>query len=132
MKTNVQITEHFTLGELWSPDTCEIYCDELFWKHMDMLEEARCQFGGRLKVNSGHRSAEHNKKVGGAERSMHLRFATDLHPLGRAGDLLVALSELYFVCKSLGFSGIGRYNSFLHVDHREFIDRPGAEWDYRS
>ena len=131
MNYDAQITDHFLLSELWSPDTHEIFCDDLFWTHMDMLENARVQYGGALKVNSGHRSVAHNKKVGGVERSMHLHFATDLKPLNRT-DLPDALSELYFVCRSLGFSGIGRYKSFLHVDHREILDRPRAEWDRRS
>ena len=127
----LQVTDHFKLSELWSPDNYEILIDPLFWSHMELLEELRQSFGGALRVNSGHRSVAHNETVGGAPRSMHLNFATDLTPLGYGDRVGVGLGNLYDQAKSLGFTGVGRYNSFLHLDRRDLLDRDPAEWDNR-
>jgi|TARA_R100001530_G_C4305089_1_gene151508 uncharacterized protein YcbK (DUF882 family) len=128
---NLQVTDHFKLSELWSPDNYEILLDPLFWAHMELLEELRQMFGGALRVNSGHRSVAHNTKVGGAEHSMHLRIATDLAPLGYEDRVGVGIDKLYEYAKDLGFAGVGRYNTFLHVDRRDLIGRSPAEWDSR-
>ena len=128
---NVQVTPHFKLAKLWSPDTCEIFCDKLFWAHMDKLEKLRCNLDMVLVVNSGHRSIAHNEKIGGVSKSMHLRFATDLSPRG-SGKMKDRLERLNDEAERLGFSGIGRYNSFLHVDCRELVGRINARWDHRS
>jgi hypothetical protein len=107
---DTQVTPHFKLSNLVSPDSGEIFITELFWEH---------------------RSIKHNTKVGGAARSMHLRFATDLNPRG-TGKLEKRLERLYEAAKDLGFAGIGRYNSFVHLDRRDLIGRRPAEWDKRT
>ena len=128
---DTQITKHFKLSNLVSPDSGEIFITDLFWEHMELLEELRCNLGKPLIVNSGQRSAKHNAKVGGAARSMHLRFATDLNPRG-SGKLEKRLECLYEAAKDLGFTGIGRYNSFVHLDRRDLVGRRPAEWDKRT
>ena len=128
---NIQVTEHFALNKLICQKTGEIFIDDLFWAHMELLEELRCELNRPLIVNSGHRSVGHNKKVGGAARSMHLRFATDLSPRG-PGKLITRLDRLYEAAKDLGFGGIGRYNSFVHLDRRDFIGRKPWDGDKRS
>jgi uncharacterized protein YcbK (DUF882 family) len=125
----IPITEHFELSELWSPDNGEILIDDLFFEHMALLEELREAAGVPLRVNSGHRSVDHNAEVGGAIKSMHLRFATDLAPLGNTD---VALTDLFNLAEALGFEGIGQYNSFLHLDRRDLIGRRPARWDKRT
>tara|TARA_Y100000310_G_scaffold94166_2_gene91789 strand:- start:5350 stop:5733 length:384 start_codon:yes stop_codon:yes gene_type:complete len=125
----IPITEHFELSELWSPDNGEILIDDLFFEHMALLEEMREAIGVPLRVNSGHRSRHHNAEVGGARESMHLRFATDIAPLGNTD---VALTDLSNLAEALGFEGIGQYNSFLHLDRRDLIGRRPARWDKRT
>ena len=125
----IPITEHFELSELWSPDNGEILIDDLFFEHMALLEELRAAAGVPMRVNSGHRSVDHNAEVGGAIKSMHLRFATDLAPLGNTD---VALTDLFNLAEALGFEGIGQYNSFLHLDRRDLIGRRPARWDKRT
>ena len=125
----IPITEHFELSELWSPDNGEILIDDLFFEHMALLEELREAAGVPLRVNSGHWSVDHNAEVGGAIKSMHLRFATDLAPLGNTD---VALTDLFNLAEALGFEGIGQYNSFLHLDRRDLIGRRPARWDKRT
>jgi len=119
-----QITEDFTLEEIRSRDTGALLITDLLYHHMDKLQEIRDEIG-RIDINSGYRTPEHNKSVGGAENSMHLQFATDIRPRG------VGLDRANEIAEDLGFSGIGRYKTFLHLDCREFIDRPPARWDER-
>ena len=127
----LQITDHFKLRELWSPDNYEILMAPLFWRHMELLEELRQAYGKWIIVNSGHRSDDHNAHVGGAPKSMHLEFATDIRPSGGGDSMGVELDNLYNLAKGLRFTGIGRYNTFLHLDRRDIIGRTPAEWDNR-
>jgi len=128
----IKITDHFSLSELISPDNGEILIDDLFYEHMALLEELRISADFPLRVNSGHRSAAHNESVGGAPKSMHLRFATDLTPLGRDLDLNEGLEVINDIAEAVGFQGIGRYNTFLHLDRRDLIGRGPARWDNRT
>jgi hypothetical protein len=61
---------------------------------------------------------------------MHLNFASDLQIGGESPTF--GLDDLYKLARAEGFSGIGRYNTFLHIDCREFIGRTPAEWDNRT
>ena len=64
-------------------------------------------------VNSGYRSPEHNKRVGGAPKSMHLE--------GRAFDISMANhdpAEFIKAAKAAGFTCFGTYprSGFVHID----------------
>ena len=74
--------------------------------------------GFGIAVNSGYRCPAHNKAAGGAEQSWHMLFATDIRPVDNDPD---KLRELYRAAIGMGFGGIGRYDTFLHLDLR-----PGA------
>lgn len=129
------VTEHFQWGEFYCPTANMVKVSDLTLHHIDKLENLRLAFGAPLRVNSGYRSPDHNKSVGGAERSMHLEFATDLTPLGPRmlkSALTDRLSTLYDLAVELNFTGIGKYDSFIHLDCRDFIGRPSAEWDNRT
>lgn len=73
-----------------------------------------------LTVNSGYRCATHNTSVGGATNSQHKQ--------GKAADLSCSnLSKLKEECKKLWddstIGGMGKYNTFVHVDtgtHRQW------------
>ncbi|WP_418308481.1 YcbK family protein, partial [Parasutterella sp.] len=46
-----------------------------------LLEEIRDEFGKPIVVNSGYRSPEHNKNIGGAKNSYHVKgMAADIRP----------------------------------------------------
>ena len=46
-----------------------------------LLEEIRADFGEPIYINSGYRSPEHNKKVGGKPNSFHVKGqAADIRP----------------------------------------------------
>jgi uncharacterized protein YcbK (DUF882 family) len=82
---------------------------------VDVLQHLRQHFGSPIKITSGNRCPEHNKAVGGAETSYHVR--------GRAADIQVdgvSPSEVqqYVLNKYKDKYGIGCYDSFTHIDTR--------------
>lgn len=88
---------------------------------LDKLQKMRDIVDKPFVINSAYRSPEHNKRVGGAKKSMHVQ--------GRAFDIRIAGHDpkvLYRAAKKAGFKGIGFHTSFLHVDNRT----APAEWEY--
>jgi hypothetical protein len=97
-------------------------CGETFvWPAaLDALERLRSSFGEPLRINSGHRCALHNARVGGAPLSLHKRLAFDIALGGHDPARLLVLA------RAAGFSGFGFGQTFLHLDTRA---RP-AHWFY--
>ena len=82
------------------------------------LETLRYRLGDKaLIINSGYRSPSHNKKVGGASGSQHL--------YGKAADIVVRGVKPSVVYKEADkmFNGVGKYNTFTHVDTRSYKAR---------
>lgn len=78
---------------------------------MNRLQRMRDLMGKPLIINSAYRDPLHNARVGGAPRSMH--------KYGRAFDVSCRFKDrenLVAAAKEAGFSGLGFYNSWLHVD----------------
>jgi uncharacterized protein YcbK (DUF882 family) len=77
-----------------------------------MLEEMRGRRGAPIIITSGYRCAAHNRKVGGAPRSLHMYgMAADIS--ARAADQMA----LGAIAKSLGFTEIiyGVKKAYIHV-----------------
>ena len=129
---NGKASEHFNWEEFYCPMSNMVKVNDLTLDHIDKLERLRLAFGRPLRVNSGYRCPQHNASVGGADRSMHLEFASDLTPVGQGVDLITDLAVLHRLATEINFTGIGRYNNFIHLDCRNFIGRPFAEWDKRT
>jgi zinc D-Ala-D-Ala carboxypeptidase len=90
---------------------------------LDKLQALRTRIGRPFTIVSGYRSPQHNKAVGGAARSKHMEgIAFDVHMGG--------INQEGFVqeARKLGFTGIGYYDTFTHIDTRE----RKATWDQRS
>ena len=112
--------ENFTPKEIACRGTGKLLVDE---RSMDMLQELRTKIGKPFHINSGYRSPEHNEAVGGATNSMHLQ--------GKAFDISLQNLDrqvLYQEAQDMGFKGIGQYNSFMHIDTRDYV----ARWDERT
>ena len=95
---------------------------------MDRLERLRASYGKPMPITSGYRSEAHNRAVGGAPNSLHLKGrAVDISVRGR--DAL----ELIVLAHGLGFSGIGVNQKgggrFIHIDDSDGPNRP-ALWSY--
>lgn len=78
------------------------------------FEQLQSAYGEALPLLSGYRDSEHNKAVGGADRSQHLD--------GRALDVDVSKlskedrAKLIEMASSMGFTGIGVYANSIHLD----------------
>ena len=97
----------------------EYYHDPAF---LDALEAMRALVGP-LKINSAHRCKGHNRAVGGASASMHMRkIAADIAITGHDRKTLA------HAAKKAGFRGIGYGRTFIHVDlgTRRAWTYPGA------
>jgi zinc D-Ala-D-Ala carboxypeptidase len=89
---------------------------------MDRLQRLRARLGVPMQILSAYRDPAHNKRVGGAKRSQHLR--------GRAFDVrvdnidpaaLIAATVTVTATAIEGFIGFGTYprQGFVHIDTRE-------------
>jgi uncharacterized protein YcbK (DUF882 family) len=83
---------------------------------LETLEHIREHFNASVVINSGCRCANWNKQCGGEPNSYHLQ--------ARAADIAVAgvppskVAEWVENGPLKGRGGVGRYNTFTHVDTR--------------
>lgn len=126
----MRLTDNFTREEFDCKDGTKIP-NELLDNVIELaknLQVIRDHIKMPIKINSGYRSPEYNKKVGGADKSQHL-FA-------KAGDLNTSLAPqvLYKIIINLieegkiKEGGVGLYNSFVHYD----IRGTKARWDFSN
>ncbi len=87
---------------------------------LDAVQRLRTAMAAPLLIDSGHRCALHNARVGGAPLSQHKSLAFDVALA--AHDPMA----LHAQARAAGFTGFGYANSFLHLDTRA---RP-AHWFY--
>lgn len=80
---------------------------------VEKLQILRSYYNRPLVINSGYRTNAHNIKVGGSANSQHL--------LGKACDIVIkgiTPNALGTMAKKIGFTGVGIYKDFVHVDTR--------------
>ena len=116
--------KHFDISEFDSPDAPGSGF-EMKQEFLDRLDKARSLSCTPYKINSGYRTREHNKKVGGVINSSHT--------IGLAADISAGSSvQRFAILKGLidaGFTRIGIGKTFIHVD----LDTGKAQnviWDY--
>jgi hypothetical protein len=90
---------------------------------LDKLQALRDRLGKPLIVRSAYRSPEHNRAVGGANRSRHMQ--------GAAFDIAMANHDpmaFEAAARAVGFLGFGFYprSGFMHVDLG-----PARQWGER-
>ena len=95
---------------------CECGCgfDTVDAETIGVLDQVREHFDSPVVINSGCRCAAHNKYIGGAKKSQHV--------FGRAADIVVkgvspSVVANYIETIMTG-GGIGRYETFTHIDTR--------------
>lgn len=119
--------KHFTWAELVCSCCQRVRVDDRLFDHMRRLEALRGWWDGPLRITSGYRCAEHNVVIGGAPQSQHLHFATDIQAVGTNEQRRDAVDTLADKAEALGFDGIGRYPTFVHLDLRG----AAARWNRR-
>ena len=95
----------------------ELACprDGEFWYSpydFDCIQRLRTLLNRPVYLNSAHRSRFHNRLVGGATNSEHLRIAFDIHVGSHDRSRLLQLA------REAGFTSFGFYQTFLHCDTR--------------
>ena len=118
----MNLSKHFTLKEFISDgdsqEPSKLHIENLSRLATLVLEPLREKLGGPLIINSGWRSFEHNKRVGGAPGSQHLTgIAADIRV---PGDLLdqIALGRILLTNKHVGGIGFYQAKQIIHVDIR--------------
>lgn len=141
MSANLRITKDFTYYEIACRRTGLLRITPRVIQHMELLQTLRDWWGGRLQC-AGYRTPLHNALEGGAGNSQHLlfpeltigqddRFATDITPMTLehgAESQEEAVDLLAMRADQLGFTGIGVYRTFLHLDCRP----KKARWSERG
>jgi hypothetical protein len=85
-----------------------------------ILQAIRSHFNKPVTINSGYRTPEYNKKVGGATQSQHLYgTAADIAVSGVSPKDVAAFAETLLYNRG----GIGIYAGFTHIDVRETKSR---------
>lgn len=85
-----------------------------------ILQAIRSHFNKPVTINSGYRTPEYNKKVGGAAQSQHCYgTAADIAVSGVSPKDVAAFAENLLS----GRGGIGIYARFTHIDVREVKSR---------
>ena len=118
----MRLTANFNKKEFDSKDGSEMPEDVLMnvQKVANQLQVLRNHINKPIKINSGYRSPDHNRAIGGVSNSQHV--------LGKAADIMVTgvtTSELSAIIEQLISDGdmlqggLGVYNTFVHYDIRK-------------
>jgi len=119
---NEYVTEHFKYEECKCPCCDRIKIVPGFYRHMELLEKMRMKVDFPIIINSGYRCPDHNVAIGGAPKSWHMLFATDIRPAWMPKEdenaWIEKLHAMHETALELNFGGIGRYETFIHLDLR--------------
>ena len=101
-------------------------------KVAEQLQILRYYVDAEVTINSAYRCLEHNRAIGSNDSSQHPKgTAVDITIQGYTPDEVVSIVENMLVnpyLHSFYIGGVGKYNSFTHLDIRE---NP-ARWDNRT
>lgn len=121
---NIPLGKYFNSSEMdckCNYDSCTYTLIDM--EHMVKMNELREQLGKPIKVTSAYRCEKHNADVGGSTRSQHLQgTATDIQVKDISPSKIVSKMRPYWK------GGLGKYNTFTHLDSRE----GSAYWDLSS
>ena len=108
----VQLTENFKSAEFKSRNYPVVFIDTDLVK---ILQGIRNAFGKPVNINSGFRTYEHNKSVGGSTNSAHLLGkAADISIRGiKAADLARGAAALYGRTSAIG---LHEPENYVHID----------------
>lgn len=120
----MKITEHFDSHEFRSQwdniEYPEKWLEERLRPLCERLEIVREAIGKPLKITSGYRTPENNKRIGGATNSYHLQGkAADVHVDGMTGHQISDLVQQLIKDGKISEGGVGTYDNFCHIDIRD-------------
>lgn len=116
-----QLTANFSLAEFACKDGTAVPSTlmanvKALAKNLQVLRD---EVKKAITINSGYRTVSHNKAVGGASGSQHLKAkAADIVVRGMTPAEVRKKIESLIASKKMTQGGIGKYNSFVHYDIR--------------
>ena len=116
-----KLTNNFTLQEFNSKCGRDIPNNVLpniiqLAKNLQVLRDA---VGKSISITSGYRSPQHNKKIGGAKDSQHVKgMAADIKVAGMTPKEVALVIEGLIESGKMRQGGIGIYPSWAHYDIR--------------
>ena len=111
---HLEAIEYFKVREFACKDDSDFIL--LSPELLDVLYRIRLHFNAPVMITSGYRTESHNKKVGGARDSKHVKgIAADIVVKGVSPSKVAAYADLLMPDKG----GIGEYRTFVHVDVRQ-------------
>lgn len=111
------LSKHFRAREFQTGNSNIVIVSNVLLKVLDTLRD---KIGEPIYINSGYRTPEHNKAVGGSTLSYHM--------YGMAADIRAdkhTPKELYDILNEMmeGWGGIEEHETFVHVDVRTKVWR---------
>jgi|ADGO01.1.fsa_nt_gi Uncharacterized protein conserved in bacteria len=123
---DVQLATNFSLSEFTCKDGTPVpdeYMNNVRLLAVN-LQVLRDHIGEPIHVNSGYRSPDYNKKVGGKKNSYHLKgMAADITCKSKSPKQLAAIIEKLIADRKMKQGGIGIYAGFIHYDVRGYKAR---------
>lgn len=130
------LSEYFTVGELLNYDKQRIPKDTEIKKRLIILaaelDKIRKEWGSPIRVTSGYRPADINRRVGGVSNSRHISGdAVDIAPV----DGSIAAFQKWLDQHWFGALGYGANRGFVHLDMRNGNgwkrgSAKGVRWNY--
>ena len=117
----MKLTTNFSLSEFKSKDGKDFPFDVLnnIKFLASQLQIIRDELKKPISVTSGYRSEEHNKKVGGAKNSYHVKgMAVDIKVEGMTPIEVEKAIEKMMMEGKIMRGGIGLYKTWVHYDFR--------------
>jgi len=114
----MKLTNHFDSSEF----ACQCNCGTgtISTELVEMLEKVRVAYDKPMRINSGIRCLEHNRKIGSRDTSSHIKcLAADIGCTSITERLNLMQSILKAGQMDSGlmlFQRIGLHKSFIHVD----------------
>ena len=127
----MQLTKNFNLSEFQCKCGCEM--PEFVKKNVEELAKdlqvIRDKVGIGFTPNSAYRCPKHNQIIGGVKTSQHLKGkAADIKIKGIEPSEVADLVEDLMKTEAITKGGVGRYNSFTHID----IRGTNARWNFTN
>ena len=122
----MKLSPNFEASEFRSKDGADFTHEvvENIVKLCNQLEVIRKALNAPIIVTSGYRSPEHNKAIGGALNSFHVKgMAVDFKTNKHTPKEIAKVIELLIADGKIMQGGLGVYKSWVHYDIRGYFAR---------